>query len=423
MVFPRIAVASLALMCCAAGASAQQTSIDRSLRVFLDCGPCDDDYVRTETRWVEFVRDRTAADVHVLVTSIGTGAGGSEYTIELAGIGGFASRADTMRVRTQPTQTESERRDQLTRAIHLGLAPFAASTPVAARLRLSLGDADDEEDERRNPADDPWKAWVFEVGLNGSIEREQRQRNSEIGGSFEASRITPMWKFGLELDGEQSHDRFDLEDRRVTSTRESYDADAIAVRSLGRHWGAGLQMSLSSSTFENTRRALRSATAVEFSVWPYQDATSRQLTFQYSAGVSSFSYSEETIFGKFRETRPTHALIVGYDVRQRWGSAEATLEYANYIDDFDQYRIEFDASANFRIVRGLELEIGANASQIRDQLSIARRDATDEEILLELRDLRTDYRLNAFIGFNFTFGSIFNSVVNPRFGGGPGRIN
>jgi hypothetical protein len=56
-----------------------------ALRVFLDCDECDDDYIRTETPWVAFVRDRTDADVHVLVTRIGTGAGGSRYTINLVG--------------------------------------------------------------------------------------------------------------------------------------------------------------------------------------------------------------------------------------------------------------------------------------------------------------------------------------------------
>lgn len=421
MIFSRFIVALSALAVFAFTAGAQQAAVDRSLRVFLDCDACDDDYVRTETRWVEFVRDRTAADVHVLVTSIGTGAGGDELTIELIGLASFAGRADTLRVRTSPTQTSAERRDLLTRTVHLGLAPFAAATPAAARLRLSLGDDDDEE-ERGNPADDPWKAWVFEVGVNGSFDREQRQRSSELGGSFEAARITPVWKFGLEVEADQERDRRDLDDRTVRSRRESFDADAIAVRSLGPHWGAGWQLSASSSSFENTRRAVRTAPAIEYSVWPYSQASNKQLTLQYSVGVSSFSYREATIFDKLRETRPTHAFVAGYDVNQRWGSAEATFEYANYIDDRHQYRVEFDASASFRVTRGLELEIGANASRIHDQLSIAKRDATEEEILLELRELRTDYRLNAFIGFSYTFGSIFNSVVNPRFGGGPGQL-
>src|SRR5262245_13156797 len=136
MLLSRLSVACLAITLGAIPAHAQQTAVDRSLRVFLDCDACDDDYVRTETRWVEFVRDRTAADVHVLVTNIGTGAGGSELTIQLVGLGTFSTRADTMRINTSPTQTDAERRDRLTRAIHMGLAPFAATTPAAARLRI-----------------------------------------------------------------------------------------------------------------------------------------------------------------------------------------------------------------------------------------------------------------------------------------------
>ena len=40
-----------------------------TLRLFLDCetSGCDFDYFRTKITWVDYVRDRTAADVHVLV--------------------------------------------------------------------------------------------------------------------------------------------------------------------------------------------------------------------------------------------------------------------------------------------------------------------------------------------------------------------
>jgi hypothetical protein len=144
--------------------------------------------------------------------------------------------------------------------------------------------------------------------------------------------------------------------------------------------------------------------------------------FQYSAGASSFRYREQTIFDRVRETRPSHAFVVGYDVRQPWGSADASLEASSYLDDRSQNRLEFDTEWNLRIVRGLELEFGGSASLIHDQLSIPKRDATPEEILLQRRALGTDYRYQARIGLNYTFGSIFSSVVNPRFGTGPGHI-
>ncbi|HEX6631973.1 MAG TPA: hypothetical protein VF048_12820, partial [Gemmatimonadaceae bacterium] len=95
---------------------------------------------------------------------------------------------------------------------------------------------------------------------------------------------------------------------------------------------------------------------------------------------------------------------------------------ASFLDDLTQNRVEFDANLGVRLVRGLSLRLGGYASLIRDQLSIVKRDATPEEILLQRRALATDYRYSAYVGLTYTFGSIFNSVVNPRFGSGPGNI-
>jgi hypothetical protein len=157
-------------------------------------------------------------------------------------------------------------------------------------------------------------------------------------------------------------------------------------------------------------------------VWPYAEATRRQLALQYSVGVSTFNYREETIYGKFSETRPTHAFIVGYDVRQPWGSADAELEAAGFLDDFTQYHVEFGGEIDVRLFRGLSLEIGGSAEYVKDQLALVKRGATPQEIFLRSRALRTNYRFDLSVGFNYTFGSIFNSVVNPRFGGGVGQI-
>jgi len=41
--------------------------------------------------------------------------------------------------------------------------------------------------------------------------------------------------------------------------------------------------------------------------------------------------------------------------------------------------------------------------------------ATPEEILLQRRQLQTDYSYFANVGLRFTFGSIFNPAVNARF--------
>ena len=406
------------------------TPAAKALRVFLDCDFCDFDYVRTEIAWVAYVRDRADADVHVLVTRIGTGAGGSRHTINFVGLGGFAGRSDTLEYVTQPTDVEDAVRSGLTRTIQLGLVGYAARTSQAGRLRVAFDAPDDEDDEeRRNPPGqrDPWNAWVFEIGADGSVEREEQVNDRQVEASLEASRITQAWKFGVAARAEFLRELFEVEDaegneRTVTRQREEYAAGGIVVKSLSSHWGVGAESVVSSSTFQNTRLAVRAAPAIEYSLWPYEEATRRQLTFQYSLGASAFDYREETIYGKFSETRPTQALVIGYDVRQPWGNGDATLESAGFLDDFTQYRLEFDGDIEIRLFRGLSLEVGGRAALIRDQLALVKRAATPEDILLRLRELRTDYQYDLSVGFSYTFGSIFNSVVNPRFGDGPGSI-
>jgi hypothetical protein len=53
---------------------------------------------------------------------------------------------------------------------------------------------------------------------------------------------------------------------------------------------------------------------------------------------------------------------------------------------------------------------------IHDQLSLPKEDIATEEILLQRKQLATQYQYWASIGFSYTFGSIYNNIVNPRFG-------
>src|SRR6266550_6244723 len=64
-----------------------RTAQDSAVRVFLDCPDsfCDFDYYRTEITFVNWVRDRQFAQMHVLVTAQQTG-GGQEYTLAFIGL-------------------------------------------------------------------------------------------------------------------------------------------------------------------------------------------------------------------------------------------------------------------------------------------------------------------------------------------------
>ena len=56
-------------------------------------------------------------------------------------------------------------------------------------------------------------------------------------------------------------------------------------------------------------------------------------------------------------------------------------------------------------------------SRTRDQIYLPRGQASTEEILLRQRQLATGYQYFVNFGVSYSFGSIFNNIVNPRFGG------
>lgn len=425
----RLTVVTLWLLCSSSGfaqSATPATPAGTSVRVFLDCGFCDFDHLRVETPWVDFVRDRTAADVHLLLTRQQTGSGGDSYSMLVIGLRASSARRDTVVFETPPNSTDDARRNEIGRTIQLALVPYAIRTPAGRGLRVAGPRRSNDEDDRPS-GPDPWRAWVFELAFDAEVEAEKEQSDLQYSGELSARRITSALKVGMFADGNFDRSRRTLDDDddeqgTLTSIRESYAGGIVAVKSVGRKWGVGAELAASSSSFENTSLAVRAAPAVEYSFWPYEEATRRQLVFQYSIGVSTFRYREQTVFDRFRETRPSHAFVVGYDVRQPWGSADAGLEASSYLDKFSQNRLVFSTEWDVRLARGLELEIGGSGSLIHDQLSIPKRDATPEEILQDLRARATDFRYDFRIGFSYTFGSIFNSVVNPRFGTGPGQI-
>src|SRR5687767_6539018 len=72
------------------------------LRLFLDCPRCDQEYLRTEIKFAEYVRDRTDANIHALVTTQQTGAGGTEYSFQFVGLGPFQGVTEELRYASGP---------------------------------------------------------------------------------------------------------------------------------------------------------------------------------------------------------------------------------------------------------------------------------------------------------------------------------
>jgi hypothetical protein len=394
----------------------------QNLRVFVDNCPCDTDYLRTEITFVEYMRDRADAQVHLLFASQSTGAGGQAYTIYVIGLKEFAGVSDTLVFTSEPAQTQDSTRKTLVRYVKLGLMRYVARTPIANRIQISLaGAAAGAAAATRNR--DPWDFWVFRIGVGGYGDGEKTRKQFSSNASLSANRTTEQWKFRTSTNGSYNDSRFTFSDGRQSKNYSySASASAMGVRSIGPHWSVGALASGTTGTFRNLDLAARAAPAVEYSVFPYSESTRRQLTLLYTVGVNVYDYKDSTFYNRTSEVRPDHTMMISYDFTQPWGSANASVSGQQYLHDPKLYGASAYGSANIRLFRGFQLSFFVEAATIYNQIYVQKRGATDEEILLNQRQQQTPYRFFGDVSLSYTFGSIFNSIVNPRFNSTPGTL-
>ena len=386
-------------------------------RVFVDHCPCRLDYVREEIPYVDYVRDRDESDVHVLFTDHQTGSGGRSYTIEFIGHRRFAGLVDTMQLATPQGATADDVRRTLVRYLKLGLVPYVDRTRAVSQLDLAYVAPPAGETEATPASADPWNFWVFRTNVSSSASGEQSSKQLSSYGSFVADRTTDNWHLRLFTHGSYSEGHYTFSDgSKLTSYVNSYDASGLVVKSEGPHFSLGLIGSLHSSSVQNQQLALRLAPAAEYSLFPYSQFQQRQLTATYTLGVTNVRYDSTTIYGKMAETLLDQSLLVSYDLTQPWGSFNLSVAGDQYLQDLSKYSVTGSTNGNFRLFRGFSLYVAANASRVKNQLYLPRGAATDEQVLLNLRQLATSYRYSGRLGLSYTFGSIFNNIVNPRLG-------
>lgn len=395
---------------------AAQDHETRRVRVFLDCSICDPEFVRRELTYVDYVRERRDADVHVLSTTQPTAAGGLALTLEFIGLAGFAGVADTLTYTAAPAETGDVTRRALLRRLTLGLVRYAAHSSSAEALTIAFQPA---VAPTIVAARDPWNHWVFQNSLDVFANGEQQRRDLSFGLSANANRTTEAWKMNFDVSGLYSSGTFELNnDVTFRSTSNGFGAGGMVGKSLTDHWSAGAQGSARTSSYLNQDLAVYLAPMVEYDVFSYAESSKRLLTVRYALGPQFFDYTQETIFGRQSDLLAQHSLSSTIAYRQPWGTVGASLGGSQYLDDTSKYRLSTYFNADLRVAKGTSLRLNGAVSSIRDQLSLPREAATDEEILVRQRQLATSYSYYVSIGVSYTFGSIYNTVVNPRFGGG-----
>lgn len=404
-------------------ATAPDTAQAGAVRVYLDCqgSRCDHDFFRDQMRWVNFVRDRLVSDVLLLVTSLRTGSGGFEYTIAAIGQSANRGRADTAVVFVAPNDADDVVRRQLARTFSLLLGPYAARTPLASRLTLNYA-APTTASASPQSVKDPWNFWVYRVSANGFGNGEKRQSFVNGSASASANRVTQSWKVNLSTSLGYDQSRFDLGNGKTfTNIQRNYGGNALLVKSISDHLSAGITATSQFSDFNNYDLNLRVAPAVEYNVFPYKDFTRRQLTAFYAIGVASMRYQDVTIYDRTSETRPVHNFLLAWNARQPWGSVSMSLFGSQYLHNVSYNSYGIGGFTDLRIAKGLAINIGGNYSRVNDQLYLRRGALSENEIIARQQALATNYRFFMHLGLSYTFGSIYNTVVNPRFTGRGGQ--
>jgi len=279
-------------------------------RIFIDFGSCDLEYIKDEIPFVNYVRDRKEADVHVLITTQTTASEGKEYTLTFMGRDGFSGIDDSIRYYSKKDDTEDDVRKGLVRTLKQGLAAYVVRTPIASRLQVRYS-------PENGPAAGPdrWNHWLFNISVDGYLEGEESASKGSIGLNATASRVTEEWKLRLGFSSSFRRDSFVYQGTKIESSQESYGASGLLVKSLSPHWSAGLALDADSSSYGNIAFRLVPAPAIEYNLFSYAESSRRQLRFLYRLRFENVRYREPTIYDKTRDRLWVESLSVTLDLK------------------------------------------------------------------------------------------------------------
>ncbi len=389
-----------------------QNSQSDELKVMIDCRGCDESYLQQNSLFLTHVRDQSLADVYLLINR--TWSPSSEiYNIEYEGKGEFEGMDYDYSADFSRTLTYNETRNGLLQEVLKGFIPYILKTNLTDKFEIVV--LEEPEETEKKVQRDPWNNWVFEI--QGELRlRDQDTReelNYELG--FEGDKVSQEWRVRIDGFFRRRILNIDQDDgSQFTSVREFQYFGTSVVKSLGDHWSAGIFSNIENNNVDNFQLRLNVSPAVEYSLFDYREVLTREITFAYKIGYNYQKYLETTIFDVDEDRFPSQSFSVNVRFRKDWGYIFSSVAVRNFLNDFSKNRISIDNRASIRIFKGLFASINADFDMIRDQINLQRGDASLEDIILQQRAIATNYRLNVGVGLSYTFGSIYNNILNTR---------
>ena len=406
-----------------AGLNKVVNSESNRLKVFVDCSNtyCDNTFIRSEINIVDFLLDRIASDVHILITSQRNGSGGKQFQMIFYGQNRFRNTTDTLRYNLDPNATDSESRDHLVKYLKLGLTPFIIKTDYASELNIQMKRPEQKAGEKKNNATtkDNWNYWVYRVGSSGNVNLDKVYKSNNYRANISANRTTDKLKINFSIRGNSSKSKYEYETpggiEKFVVKNSSYGFNHGMVVSINQHWSYGYEANFSNSTFSNNKSRIYVSPAIEYAIFPYKMVNNKFLTIRYGIDFTRNTYYDTTVYFKTKEALTGHNLSANLSLNQKWGNINSGLSYRNYFSDWKLNNLGINLNVNVRVTGGLTVYVYSFGGLTRDQIYLPKGGATEQEILTRRRQIASGYDFYSGFGFNFRFGSKLNNFVNPRF--------
>jgi hypothetical protein len=370
----------------------------------------DIDFIKTEVTFVNYVRDRTEADVQLTITCQTTGDGGKEYCLTFLGLGSFCDIKSVLKHTTAPDATPDEVRKALADAIRRGLVPYVARTGLRDALSIEF-----TPPAAQAAVTDPWHNWVFSLSLDGWANGDQGFSYIYYDVYPKVSRVTETGKLVLQSGVYTSRRRFVLDTAVVTAVSRSYYADAAYGHKLSNHVSLGGHFSYNTDDYSNLRCGLCLGPKLEYDIVPYSEYVRHKVYIQFIPNVQYGSYFDTTLYDKLSEYAVQNEVVLGATLTRSWGTVDLSADGSHYLHDISKNRLSLYGSVSLRVIAGLSVSLSGGYNFIHDQLGLRKAGATEEERLLRLREMATGYSYWTSVGVTYTFGSAFSNIVNPIF--------
>lgn len=394
------------------------------IMVFTD-GPVDQNLLKQRINYVDHTLDPATAHVHVFITRQRLGSRGRKYMYELTGKQELEGNSLTFEFTADNTLTAIEIDQAIIDRLELGLAGFLAGTDYAPSVKVAVDASLTSEVARPGETSEvvvsgfDWDSWIFELFSNFRFENTSFRSTSDFRAGLRIDRSTPELRVRINplysnwVRTVTTTDE-DGNPKEVRSFRKRMSIWGSVVKSISDHWSLGLFASAEHHSFNNIDLGTWVAPAIEYNFFSYDEVPFKEFTAAYRIGWVHNEYLEETVFFQTEENLARHLLDVDLRLRQKWGNLFTGISAGAYLNDHSMNRFSFDARCDVRILKGLSVNVGGSYEIINDQINLPRGDASLEEILLGQTQLATNFDADIRFGLSYTFGSLYNNVVNTR---------